>query len=129
MNDTLHKAQPRDVVTMENESPEQNATKETEVSLKKRAAKVITRCRADGVGSIRTAIGLRNLRDTITAMTNEIESEIEKEQTEGESGDALDELASASEIEIWKTKKGKLSAGLSNIASRASELAKGTERR
>jgi X-X-X-Leu-X-X-Gly heptad repeat protein len=62
-------------------------------------------------------------------MTNEIESEIEKEQTEGESGDALDELASASEIEIWKTKKGKLSAGLSNIASRASELATGVERR
>ena len=129
MNDTVQKTQPADVVKEENETPNQEATKEPEVSLKKRAAKVITRCRADGVGSIRTAIGLRNLRDTITAMTNEIESEIEKEQTKGESGDALDELASASEVEIWETKIGKLSAGLSNIASRASELATGVERR
>ena len=129
MNNTVQKTQPADVVKEENETPNQEATKETEVSLKKRAAKVITRCRADGVGSIRTAISLRNLRDTISMMTYEIVSEIKKEQTKGESGDALDVLASASEIEIWKTKKGKLSAGLSNIASRASELAKGTERR
>jgi uncharacterized phage infection (PIP) family protein YhgE len=129
MNDTLHKAQPRDVVTMENESPKQEAIKETEISLKKRSAKVITRCRADSVDSIKTAIGLRNLRDTITKMTNKIDTEIVKEQKRAEGGDELDMLASASEIEIWKTKKGKLSAGLSNIASRASELAKGTERR
>tara|TARA_B100001971_G_scaffold32607_1_gene27034 strand:+ start:147 stop:536 length:390 start_codon:yes stop_codon:yes gene_type:complete len=129
MNDTLHKAQPRDVVTMENESPKQEAIKETEISLKKRSAKVITRCRADSVDSIKTAIGLRNLRDTITKMTNKIDTEIVKEQKRAEGGDELDMLASASEIEVWETKKIKLDAGKSNIASRASELAKETVRR
>ena len=79
--------------------------------------------------SIKNAIGLRNLRDTITKMTNKIDTEIVKEQKRAEGGDELDMLASASEIEVWETKKIKLDAGKSNIASRASELAKETVRR
>ena len=96
--------------------------KSKEESLSKRVAKVINRCREENVSSIKTAKGLRKLRDNIDAMIKEINKEITLEKETMDQGDDLDHLASTAEIEAWSKKKTKFQDGLDLITDRVSAL-------
>ena len=98
----------------------ESQTGKKELTLFQKASRVLTRLK--NVNSVKTPVGLRNLRDDALNVVKKLEAEILVERKRADNGDKLDKFASESVIQMLSKKVSTIESGIPGIMSRADVL-------